>query len=122
MSKGTSEILKNKDAIAVDQDTLGISGFVYSQQGPIEIWAKPLAYGEWAVCFLNSGREVKDVNFSWNENKIVDTLTNRELNPGKDKYTISDLWKHKDIGSTNKDFSAAIPSHDVVLLRLKPAK
>jgi alpha-galactosidase len=122
MSKETSEILKNKDAIAVDQDTLGISGFVYSQQGPIEIWAKPLAYGEWAVCFLNSGREVKDVNFSWNENKIVDTLTNRELNPGKDKYTISDLWKHKDIGSTNKDFSAAIPSHDVVLLRLKPAK
>ena len=34
MSKETDEILKNKDAIAVDQDTLGISGFAYLENGP----------------------------------------------------------------------------------------
>jgi alpha-galactosidase len=119
MSKETAEILKNKDVISVDQDTLGVSGFAYSENGPIEVWVKPLANGNWAVCFLNSGREEKEVSFSWKGNIVTDTLTGRVLNPGKEKYTIVDLWKHKKMGTTNKDFSAVIPSHDVVMLKLE---
>lgn len=40
------------------------------------------------------------------------------MNFKKNKYTIRDLWQHKEKGTTEKKFEATIPSHDVVLLRL----
>ena len=122
MKKETADILMNKDAIAVDQDTLGVSGFPYSENGSMEIWAKPLAGGDWAICFLNRGSEPQNVNFSWKSNTIIDTLTGRELNSQRNNYLIRDLWKHKQVGTTAKDFKAVVPSHDVVMLRLKKMK
>jgi alpha-galactosidase len=120
MSKETAEILKNKEAIAVDQDTVGIQGFIYTSTSTLEIWAKPLADGEWAICFFNRGLKEENVNFSWKQHIIIDSLFNREINFKKNKYTIRDLWQHKETGTTEKDFVSAIPSHDVVLLRLMP--
>jgi len=119
MNKETSEILLNKEAIAVDQDTLGIEGFLYSSKGDVEIWAKPLSDGDWAICFLNRGTKQEEVNYSWKQNEIIDTLTHREMNFTIENYKIRDLWQHKEIGTTEKDFNALILSHDVVLLRLK---
>jgi alpha-galactosidase len=40
----------------------------------------------------------------------------------KGTFQIRDLWQKKGIGKTDVDFSADIPSHDVVLLRLSPVK
>jgi len=118
MNKETKEILTNKEAIAVDQDSLGISGFSYSSKDELEIWAKPLCDGDWAICFLNRGSEEIQVNFSWKEHTIIDSLSNREMNFMNSQYIIRDLWQHKELGSTEKNFVAAIPSHDVVLLKL----
>lgn len=118
MSKETKEILTNKEAIAIDQDSLGIEGFVYSSKDGLEIWAKPLQNEDWAICFLNRGLKEEKVNFSWNNHIIVDSLFNREMNFKKNEYSIRDLWQHKDLGTTKKNFVAVIPSHDVVLLKL----
>lgn len=52
MSKETISVLTDKDIIAIDQDKLGVQGFVYSKKDSIEVWVKPLENDELAVCFF----------------------------------------------------------------------
>jgi len=122
MSKETNEILTHKEVIAVDQDALGIQGFKYSSEDSVETWFKPLKNGEWAVCFLNRSSVVKPVEFSWKDKTVSDSFSGKELNCNKTIYSIKDLWVNKNIGKTDKTFSAEVPSHDVVLLKLSLVK
>jgi alpha-galactosidase len=123
MSKETIEILNNKEAIAIDQDQLGIQGFKYSSKDSLEIWYKPLAGNDWAVCFLNRCRnKVSEVKFSWKDNPVVDTLTKRETNFDKVNYSIRNLWTKKNIGSTQKELAVSIPAHDVLFVKLSAVK
>lgn len=118
MSKETLDILTNKDAIAVDQDSLGIEGFKYSDKDSLEIWLKPLEKGDWAVCFLNRSSVKKDVDFIWKDETITDSLSHRKLNANLSRYKIKDLWTKKTLGTTRKKLKATVNSHDVLLLRL----
>jgi alpha-galactosidase len=124
MKKETVEVLNNKDAIAIDQDQLGIQGFRYSaKKDSLEIWMKPLTGNDWAVCFLNRYRnKTAELKFSWKDNPVVDTLTKRETNFGKINYSIRDIWTKKDIGTTQKEIVKSIPAHDVLFVRLSPIK
>jgi len=53
MTPETQAMLTNHDVIAVDQDKLGKQGDRVDANGPIEIWAKPLADGSKAVGIFN---------------------------------------------------------------------
>ncbi len=55
MSPEMKEILLNSEVIAVDQDAKGIQGHRIWQEGPLEIWVKPLANGSHAVGLFNRG-------------------------------------------------------------------
>ncbi len=122
MSKETLDILTNIEVINVDQDSLGIQGFKYTEIDSVEIWFKPLKNNNWAVCFLNRSKKMKEVKFSWKEHIVVDSILNKKADFTKTVYNIRDLWKKQNTGTTEKDFFAIIPSHDVVMLRLSPAK
>jgi len=122
MSKETLEILTNQEAIAVDQDSLGIQAFSYAMNDKVEIWFKPLRNDERAVCFLNRNVETKPVEFTWSEHKVTDSFANREADFTKTTYKIRDLWAKKDIGKTGKKLSVTVPGHDVLMLRLTPVK
>jgi alpha-galactosidase len=124
MKKETVEILNNKDAIAVDQDQLGIQGFRFSaKKDSLEIWIKPLTGNDWAVCFLNRCRnKAADIKFSWKDNPVVDTLSKRETNFDKVNYSIRDIWTKKNIGTTKNEIVKTIPAHDVLFVRLSPVK
>ena len=56
MSDETKSILLNREVIAVDQDALGKAGDRVWQEGPLEVWAKPLSGGEVAVGLVNQTR------------------------------------------------------------------
>ena len=122
MSKETNEILTHKEVITVDQDALGIQGFKYSSEDSVETWFKPLKNDEWAVCFLNRSSTAKPVEFSWKNKTVSDSFSGKELNCSKTTYSVRDLWSKKNIGKTDKTFSAEVPSHDAVLLKLSPVK
>lgn len=122
MSEETKEILTNKEVIAVNQDSLGIQGFKYFEKDGLEIWFKPLLYDNWAVCFLNRSTKPIEINFQWNNYIVVDSVFNKVVNFKTNIYKIRDLWLKKDLGTTEKDFYAVIPSHDVIMLRLHPIK
>jgi len=118
MRRETLEILVNKDVIAVDQDALGIQGFVYSTNASVEIWFKPLGGGGWAMCALNRGTAPQRISIPWKNENVVDAFSNRSTQFDTATYSLRDLWTKQDSGDTSQTFNTEIPGHDVVMLRL----
>lgn len=118
MSPATLAILTNPEVIAIDQDPLGVEGFVYATNANVEIWFKPLAGGDWAMCLLNRNPEAKTIAFDWLHENVTDTFAQRDANFATTAYQVRDLWAAKEIGTTRKILTAAIPGHDVLMLRL----
>ncbi len=107
MSREILEILINKDVIAVDQDRAGKQGTRVSKSGENEVWAKPLADGSKAVALFNRGASEATVAVNWS-----DVGFKRPPQRGRD------LWQGKDVTLRTAQFSASVPSHGVVLLRV----
>ena len=106
MDEQSKEILLNKEIISIDQDPLGKQGYKIRDNGDFEVFYKPLAGDEIAICFLNRGDETIKLNINWKDLGI------------HDYFLIRDLWKKKHIGNTDKNFKAKLESHDVIMLRL----
>jgi len=119
MDKDTHEILTNKEVIAIDQDSLGEQGRRFMDMGEKEIWAKPLANGELAVCFMNRTETPWNLDYNWHAQTIYFA---NEVNMRLNEYKVRDLWKHKDIGTTAKNTKATIPAHGVLMVRLSKVK
>jgi alpha-galactosidase len=122
MSPETLGILVNKDVIAVNQDPLGIEGFVYSTNNAVEIWFKPLDHGDWAMCALNRGAQPQSISFDWKNEKVMDDLSSRHANFDATTYSLKNLWTKQDAGDTSQPLNAEVPGHDVLMLRLQEKK
>jgi alpha-galactosidase len=107
MTTYTLELLTNREVIAIDQDSLGKQGFRVTQEGPFEVWMKPMADGSKAVALFNRQRTTERISFDF-----------AQIGMGKDA-TIRDLWLKKDLGKFQHSFSAFVPKHGVVLLRVR---
>ncbi|HXJ93058.1 MAG TPA: glycoside hydrolase family 27 protein [Terriglobia bacterium] len=106
MTPETSAILTNSEAIAVDQDPKGVQGHWVSHDGPYEILAKPLSDGSTAVLLMNSGEDTERM-----------TLTLKDIGVFK-PADIRDLWAKKDLGKFKGTFSAEVPKHGAVLVKV----
>lgn len=106
MTPETLSILINKEVIAVDQDPLGKQGFRVSNTGPFEIWMKPLSHGDKAVALFNRSEAVFPITI-----KLKAIGFNRPVQA-------RDLWEHKDLGTISDSYTATVPRHGVVMLRL----
>ena len=115
MDADTKEILTNKEVIAVNQDKLGAQARRFMDMGEKEIWAKPLANGELAVCFLNRTENIWKLDYDWHKQTIYFA---DEVNIHKKEYKIRDLWKHQDIGTTKEHTRYEIAPHGVLMVRL----
>lgn len=119
MDAETREILTNKEAVAVNQDCLGQQARRFMDMGEKEIWAKPLADGELAVCFLNRTESVWHLDYDWRKQTIYFA---DQVNMYKNEYVVRDLWKHQDIGTTKKNTVCDIAPHGVLMVRLSLKK
>jgi alpha-galactosidase len=108
MSAETREILTNPEVIAVDQDALGMQGRKVRDNGPQEVWMKPLGDGSKAVILFNRGTEAGNIGISWEDISLA---------PGG-KALVRDLWKKADVGSFARRFEAKVAPHDVVMVRI----
>ncbi len=118
MPESTRKILANKEVIAINQDKLGVQAWKARSEGPIEVWAKPLANNEWAILVLNRGDKANAFKHEWAKLKITDDLSKRDLDVTKTAYRWTDVWNNQ-TGDTSKKLDLNLPSHSVVLLRLK---
>jgi alpha-galactosidase len=110
MSADTKDILLNKEVIAIDQDTLGQQGRRVKKDGDLEIWSKQLADGGRAVALLNRGKAAAQISVKWTDIGYPDTLS----------ASVRDLWAKKDVGQKAGGYSAEVPSHGVVMIKVMP--
>jgi alpha-galactosidase len=101
-------ILTNPEVVAVDQDPLGIQGRRVAREGPLEVWMKPLNDGSRAVGLFN--RELGTMAL---------TAYFRDVGVGEDAR-VRDLWAGKDLGDFHDKYTANVPGHGVILIRVKP--
>ena len=87
------------------------------KMGDREIWAKPLSGKEIAVCFLNRGTSEWNLDYNWHDQTMYFA---RDINFKKYEYTVRDLWKHENIGTSEDRLKATIPGHACVMVRLTP--
>ena len=117
ISKETLATITNKDLIAIDQDSLGIQGLRMWQKDSMEMWAKPLFNGDWAICFLNTSSKAQRLTYNWSEQQIIDETFKLRLDT-RNTYKVKDLYLNKILSSTNKVLQSNIESHDVLMLRV----
>jgi len=122
MNKETIATLTDKEAIAIDQDSLGIQGYLYQQKDSVDTWIKPLKSNEVAVCFMNRSKTPVTFSYDFNQHPVADTFSKANINFMTTPYSIRDVWMKKDIGDTKKPLTITVQPHDVVLLRLRAAK
>ncbi len=108
MTPDTRAILTNKEVIAIDQDPLGIQAKRVSKKGDFEVWARPIKGGGRAVVLLNRSLSTHPVTVDW---EMLDL-------PASLKLKVRDLWQAKDLPAATASFSADVPSHGVVMIRL----
>ncbi len=118
MTKQTIAILTNKEAIAIDQDSLGVQGYLYQQKDSVDTWIKPLKNNEIAVCFFNRSKHPVTISYNWKENVVNDTLSKTMIDFNAITYSIRDVWAKKIMGTTSKVLATVVQPQDVVMVRL----
>ncbi len=110
MTREIHDILTNKEVIAIDQDPLGREGRRVKGARGLEVWARQLADGGRAVALLNRTAAEANISVAWTDLGYPDHLSAK----------VRDLWAMKDLGEKSGSFSAAVPSHGVVMVTVKP--
>jgi alpha-galactosidase len=121
MSEESKEILTNKAVISVDQDILGLQGFIAYKDSKLEIWMKKLSGGNIAVCFFNRSDNNIPLNINWqtfwgHEGIYGNGFTQFQIDKS---YRIIDLWNKNYIGTTSDSFKADLGKHSVIHLKLE---
>jgi alpha-galactosidase len=106
MDDFTLSLLTNDEIIEIDQDPLGKPGFRVSKTGDHEVWKKYLEDGSLAVGLFNRGDKPAMVRASWNDLGL------------EGKQTLRDLWRQKDLGTFEGEYSAEVGRHGVIMLKI----
>jgi alpha-galactosidase len=107
MTPETLSIITNRDVVAVDQDIKGVQGRRIAQEGPLEVWAKPLADGSVAVGLFNRGESVSPITLSLKDIGVQGSAK------------VRDLWQRQDLGSFSGSYTADVPRHGAILIRVQ---
>jgi alpha-galactosidase len=79
------------------------------QEGPLEVWTKQLADGTTAVGLFNRGRS-----------ELAISVTFGTIGAGH-SARVRDLWARKDLGTFAEKYTANVPRHGAVLIKVKGA-
>ena len=112
MSQATIEILTAPEVIAVDQDLLGKQGRRVRDYGAQEVWVKELVHGNRAVALFNRSLGAADITVLFNDLNLGPQFSGRA--------GIRDLWSRQDLGIFTDSFTAEVPGHGVILIKVEP--
>jgi alpha-galactosidase len=104
----TLSLLTNDEVIDVDQDALGRPGRRVAAEHHLEVWVRDMEDGTKTVGLFNRGETESEAVARWADLGL------------SGKQTVRDLWRQKDLGQYTSEFSAKVPRHGVVLVRLIP--
>jgi len=107
MTRDTVDLLTNKEVLAVDQDAKAVQGRRVAQEGPLEVWAKPLADGAVAVGLFNRGESPNSLTVNFKDIGVTGSAK------------VRNLWTHTDLGSLTGSYSVDVPKHGAVLVSIQ---
>ena len=108
MTPAITEILTNRDVIAVNQDAAGRQGRRVSASGEQEVWSRSLSGGTHAIGLFNRAAVDATITVKWSDIGMASA-------PRRAK----DLWTHRDVELHGAEYSATVPAHGVVMLRVQ---
>lgn len=106
----TLNLLCNNEVNAINQDVLGKQADLVTEDGDIQVWARPLSDGTIAVGLFNLGEEGTNVNLG----KYYKALG---INGAAG---LRDVWRQTDLDTSKPEWM--IPRHGVRLLKVTPRK
>ncbi|WEK19979.1 MAG: putative Ig domain-containing protein [Candidatus Pedobacter colombiensis] len=107
----TLGLLTNDEVNAVNQDPLGKQATVITKDGDVGVMAKNMEDGSKAVGLFNlADNGTQKMVLKWSDLGI------------KGKYVVRDLWRQKNLGTFDQEFSADVAQHGVVMVQLFPVK
>ncbi|MDD5688217.1 MAG: discoidin domain-containing protein [Elusimicrobia bacterium] len=101
---------KNKEAIAINQDRLGIAGRRVKIVGNVDIIARPLINGCTAVLIYNRGTSAQNITVNWSDIGL----------PSGTGMKVFDIWANSDKGTFSGSYTTIVESTNVVMLKLSP--
>ena len=102
----TIDLLTNDEVLDINQDPLGKPAGRKALYGLTEVWARPLWDGTIAVGLFNRGSACARVSAKWSDLEI------KSLQP------VRDLWQQRDLGEFDGSFSAEVPGHGAVMVKI----
>lgn len=109
MTPETIGILTNLEAIAVDQDPLGVQGRIVWDDGNLSLWAgKPLFDGSRAALLFYQGRSKAGRKILWEEIGFE----------ADDSLYVRDLWKRETTGPFKGGVTVTAGPNDVAFIRV----
>jgi alpha-galactosidase len=107
MTQETKDILMNRDVVAINQDPAALPAKRIPQDATSDIVVRTMKDKSIAVGLFNRGDKAADMSVTW-----------ESLGLGGKKLTVRDLWKHEAVAAAKDKFTASVPSHGVVLIRV----
>ena len=117
MTPATKEILTNKDVIAINQDIECRGPYCIKQwNNPDNVFSlvKPLSNGDYAIGMFNFGDRAGEMSLQFWDIGLT-TASGRGL-------SVSDCWKHEELGTFTERFCTTVEPHGCVVLRAKVVK
>jgi len=112
----TLSLLSSPEIIEVDQDSQCVQGSQVRVTNGFEIWMKPLSDGTFAAVMLNTLTVTQPVTIL-----MADHLNGGDFWPAQlTKAKFRDIYAGKDLGVFQDSFTATIPPHDAMIVRVTP--
>lgn len=105
----TLSLLTNDEALAINQDPLGIQAKLVLTKGKIQVWKKELSDGSEAIGVFNLGQEDALAEIDW-----------KEINVDPEQL-VYDVWRQKEIG-VSTTYSTMVLAHGVELFKIKSTR
>ena len=105
----TIALLSNDDVIEVNQDALGKPARRVLKTDSYQVWVKSLEDGTRAVGIFNMQSEPQAITVKWSDLNIRGGI-------------VRDLWRQKDLGRYESEFTTRVAPHCVTLVRIKPSE
>jgi alpha-galactosidase len=102
----TTNVLGNREVLAVSQDVLGRPAGRVTSDGWVDVWARPMSDGTMAAGLFNRSPEAATVTAKFPDLGLSGS------------QPVRDLWLQEDLGSFSDAFSVTVPRHGVVFVKV----
>lgn len=118
MTPVMTQTILNPDIVSLHQSTATPPGnhikyWTCSELLKCEVWGRKItaAGNSWMVALVNRGKKEHKITVDWTDLGIGKSATG----------SIIDLWEHRPLGNVTGSYTASVPSHGTVLVKITTA-